>query len=242
MRNLHNVIVSWACLFYVIMLVGVCYPANSIWTEYRPIRSVGSGVLGDIESHLPAGHGYGDPDRITNVHEGTHGINSLLRQKYNQPSFYCLNDRVVLLDEPLTTLNYSKVADMVPVSLRGDVYELYLKQMQRWWEEQPTYVFDEFVAYTNGSVARKQLGIQDRSETVLYSTEFIVYATTVPLAAKSTDAKMRDFLKWNIERVVSMSGVNAYLTKLQTEQDAESLRVYMRRYYGKVWTKKVLGF
>ena len=100
--------------------------STSLWIAYRPIREV-SGyppILTDVESHLPAGHPYDDPDRITTVHECTHGINSLLRAQYGCRAFYVLKDRAVLLDEPATTL--AAVAAQVPPSLRGEVYELYL--------------------------------------------------------------------------------------------------------------------
>jgi hypothetical protein len=214
-----------------------------VWTLFLPLRDVPhlTGILKDVESHLPAGHGYSDPDRITTVHESTHGINSLLRQRYGCPAFYVLNNRAVLMKEPTTTLSYASVANMVPPSLRGEVYHLYLKQMQRWWNFQPTYVFDELTAYSNGAEARKQLGIKDRQETVRYAVEFIVYSSCVPMASHSTDTQMKEFLKWQIERVIALSGRGAYLDKLRTSSDAKELRDWMRNYYGATWTKKVLG-
>ena len=64
----------------------------------RSEKSVGfPEILADVESHLPAGHPYDDPDQITTVHECTHGINSLLRNQYGCPAFYVLKDRAVLI-------------------------------------------------------------------------------------------------------------------------------------------------
>jgi hypothetical protein len=48
--------------------------------------------------------------------------------------------------------------------------------MQQSWNEQPSYVFDEWCAYTNGLEARYRLGIRDRQETGRYAAEFIAYA------------------------------------------------------------------
>ena len=221
----------------------------SIFTVAPPIRNVGDlpPIIADVESHLPAGHVYDDPDQVTTVHECTHVINSLLRNRYNCPAFYVLRNRAVLMQEPATTLSWSTVADQVPVSLRGEVYGLYLKQMQNYWESNPTYVFDEWSAYTNGANARMALGIKDRGETVRYAVEFIVYSMCVPRAAKSTDPQMRAFIMWQTERVLKIvvSSGSArdweYLKKLQADTDAESLRRYIRSYCGAVWARKELG-
>ncbi len=208
-----------------------------------PIREVGnlSPIVADVESHLPAGHPYDDADRITTVHECTHGINSLLRNTYGCPAFYVLENRAFLLKEPATTL--ARVAELVPPSLRGEVYDLYLVRAQRDWNDQPSYVFDEWAAYTNGAEARQQLGIQDRAETVRYMLEFCVYAVCVPEAAQS-DGQLRPFIRWQIERALKLcaaSGIESgYLTRLRTSEDAANLRDFIRDYLGRDWARKVL--
>ncbi len=220
----------------------------AIFTIYLPIRTVENlpPIITDIESHLPKGHPYQDSDYITYVHEGTHGINSRLRGQYNKPAFYILNNRAVIMDEPMITLVYSTVAAQVPKSLRGDVYNLYLRQMRRWWNNQPTYVFDEWVAYTNGAQARQELGITSRKETVRYMLEFVVYSACVPMAANSDDPVMLEFYRWQVSRcmkIYQQSGLESpYLNKLRTAADAENLRIFIRDYCGERWTKKVLGF
>jgi hypothetical protein len=148
------------------------------------------------------------------------------------------------MQQPATTLG--AVAAQVPPSLRGDVYGLYLGRRPQWLESQPTYVFDEWVAYTNGADARRQLGIQDRRETVRYALEFCVYATCVPRASRSDDPQMRAFVMWQMERVLKLyknSGVRSdYLDRLRLDDDAEGLRQYMRDYFGQLWTATTLGF
>lgn len=210
------------------------------WVTFMPVREVSeTGVIGDARSHV-TDNTYDDPDPITTVHESTHGANSLLRNRFGKPAFYVLNNKAVLIDEPTTTL--ADVANIVPPSLRGDVYDLYLIRAQRDWNNQPSYVFDEATAYCNGTVARQQLGIQERSETVRYSTEFCVYSTCVVWASGSKDNQTREFLRWSIERALRFSWRPEYLDTLKNSSDAEGLRKFMRHYYGSTWTKKVFGW
>jgi hypothetical protein len=202
-------------------------------------------VVSDIEGHLNPGHPYRSSDRVGWVHEGTHGVNSQLRNTYKKPGFYVLEDRAVLLDEPNITL--TDVANAVPKSLRGRGYALYLVRMAGSWNRQPTYVFDEWTAYTNGTEARYRRGIQERSDTIESMMDFSVYAICVPMVARSIDPQMRAFLMWHFERALSLYYASGdrpaeSLTRLRTEADAESLRQFARHYFGSQWTQQVLGF
>jgi hypothetical protein len=209
---------------------------------WMPIRVVSDApIIADVQSHLPAGNPYRDSDPITTVHESTHGINSLIRQHYGQPGFYLLNNKAAVISEPKTGL--SKVAQIVPASLRGEVYDLYLIQQRIYWENEPSYVFDEMTAYTNGAEARYELGIAERQETVRYMLEFIVYSACV---AKATpEPQMREFLRYQIERAIAIYHRSAvptsYLNKLQTNTDANELRQFLRDYFGRSWCRKELG-
>src|SRR5574340_868345 len=91
------------------------------WVIYPPQRQPNlQPIVNDVEGHLPQGHPYSDADRITWVHEGTHGINSDLRQLYKHPSFYVLQNNAAVFREP--RVSKSSVAALVPESLRGEVY------------------------------------------------------------------------------------------------------------------------
>jgi len=204
----------------------------------REVRDLGP-VLTDVESHLNPGHPYRDADPLTWTHEGLHGVNSLLRNKHGCPAFYVLENRCVLLQEPKTTL--SKVAAAVPVSLRGRVYRLYLIEQQRYWQNEPSYCFDELTAYAASAEAAKQRKVYDRGATD-FALELTVYSTCVPMVSKSNDPRMKAFLRLEIERVVNLSKHSDYLDQLRAEPDAKALRAFMVRYYGSTWTKKVLGF
>jgi hypothetical protein len=245
------------------------------WKEYPPVRNVSESglgkVLADIESHMPAGHIYRDADKITWGHETTHGINSNIRQKFSanmvsttwnvwrelegKPvyhngrinGFYCLQNRAAVIEEP--KVHIRTVAQMVPQPLRGNVYNLYLVTQAQSWGDTPLYIFDEWVAYTNGSEVRKDLGIQERSETVSQMIEFDIYALTLAMAVKQGDPNYDDkqfkaFLMWNIERSMTFlpeSKSETYLQEFRTGASSASLRDFTKQYCGAEWSKRILG-
>ncbi|RDJ35436.1 MAG: hypothetical protein DWQ19_11510 [Crenarchaeota archaeon] len=248
------------------------------WVNYPPLREVTNlgKVLSDIESHMPAGHIYRDSDKITWAHETTHGINSNLRQKYSRSyggrdvwgrsawkeidgkpvfhngrinGFYCLDNKAAIIEEPPTTMQAA--AALVPQSLRGPVYNLYMVQQARSWGDTPLYIFDEWSAYQNGSACRADLEIQERSETVSQMLEFDVYALALAMAVKKQapnydDSQFKRFLMWSLDRSFKLykgeSRAQSYLQAWKTSPDAEDLRQFTREYCGQEWTKKVLGF
>lgn len=242
------------------------------WPKVRSVDGNLGKVLGDIEAHMPAGHIYKDSDKITWGHETTHGINSNIRNRnqkwvvaYTKPffffrkkylvksaervnGFYCLEDRAAVIIEPPTTIRAA--AAKVPQSLRGGVYQLYLVQQAGGWNDTPLYIFDEWVAYTNGSEVRKDLGITSRAETVTYMMEFNVYAMSLAMVVKEKggydDTQFKAFLMWNIERSVRIYNseveATAYLNKLRNNSDAENLRSFARSYFGAEWCKEIIGF
>lgn len=250
------------------------YPAQ------RNITNLGK-VLSDIEGHMPANHIYKDDDKITWGHETTHGINSNLRMKFSSRTnsygkvqflgtwvdnvygnkvfksyarvngFYILENKAVIIDEPDTTIE--TVARLVPKSLRGGVYNLYMIDQAKSWNDTPLYIFDEWTAYTNGSEVRLDLNIKERSETILHMLEFNVYALCLAQACKTSDIQFKNYLKWNIERSMRLyldskeklgnsEKHDAYLETMKTSSDADFFRSFTREYLSPIWTKKVLGF
>lgn len=232
------------------------YPEPN-WMKYPPIKkhkSENGVVLDDIRSHIDDGGYYNDSDLITAGHETTHGINSVIRNKYYQGkptnAFYCLEDRAIILNEPKTRIEV--VARAVPKSLRGSVYKLYLvDQAASGWGDRALYICDEWVSYTNGSAVRKDLQIKKRAETVRYMLEFDVYVMTLAKVLQEEESSydsydFKNFIRWNIERSMKIYNeedeAKIYLEKLRTESDADGLRSFARNYFGLEWCKKVFGF
>lgn len=130
-----------------------------MWHHYSRKRQVDiPGFLGDIESHLEPNHPYKDDDKVTWTHEGTHGINSDLRNNYHLASAYLLNNTAFGMTD-ITYWKLSDVAKEVPQDLRGDIYKLYMVEQQRYWNDTPCYVIDELSAYLNGTRSGHELKV-----------------------------------------------------------------------------------
>ena len=182
----------------MIKLIIISLLAVNGWVDVKPIRDAnGNDIISDVQNHLPANNIYNSTDKITAVHESTHGINARLSVLHNKPAFYILNNRAFVFDEISTTLD--QTAEKIPKALRGSVYNLYVIRSQRWWNDQPSYLFNEFTAYTNGSIAREQLKIRDRTETVEQMLQMVVYSYYV---ATTNDSKI--FWKWQTKRALAI--------------------------------------
>jgi hypothetical protein len=184
------------------------------WPRVREVQNPSLGVvLGDIESHMPAGHHYRDANKMTWAHETTHGINANIRNSIQQTrerfnGLYVLQDRAVVLREPGITIQ--DVAKIVPEALRGPSYKLYLIDQTHSWGDRPLYLMDEWVAYTNGSEAGKELNLYGWYFELLQAHNFNVYCMCMAMCVQRdvsdyNDTEMRKFMMWNIERVFRLS-------------------------------------
>ena len=231
------------------------------WLRLPPIKpkdSILGNVLSDIESHMPDGHPYKNPAKITWAHETTHGINSAIRnasQKPNYNGFYCLEDKCILIQEP--PIKITDVASAVPNSLRGRIYGLYLVQQAGQWNNTPLYLCDEWIAYTNGSACGldlKSLGLWNEGNagyTIEQALEFNFYCLTLAALINSRcpmydDVNFRAFLIWNFERVLYFTKIakqyaefnnnsDAQLNTFLNAQDCIELRAFARNYLGDVF-------
>ncbi len=224
-------------------------------------------VLRDIINHEAPGDTNDYRDKVTIAHETTHGINAYIRRlaqtskKLN--GFYVLENRAVLIEEPNITKN--QIAPFVPASLRSRRYNTYIAGMPD-WDDTPLYVWDEWVAYTNGGEAavnqvRQGLWNDGWRDAVAGQMEFCVFAIATAMAVKKNDPgyfyanlQFRSFLAWNLER--SMSTVragramkefryedqDAYYENLRLSADAEDLRSFTRELFGGEWACSVMGF
>ncbi len=186
------------------------------WTNFPPIQpNLPKGDLGetlhDIETHLQAGHLYRDDDRITWAHETTHGINSRIRNESGKGSthngLYCLQNRAVLIKEP-EGITLTDIAKAVPREVRGRVYDLYLVQQARHWNDKPLYVYDEWIAYTNGTITALEYlwsGTlkEPRLGTLHNMMEFTIYSLCLLSIVQNPDQQLKAFTTWNLDRVMS---------------------------------------
>jgi hypothetical protein len=227
-------------------------------------------VLIDIAEHLPASYGdeYWDSDLMTAGHETTHGINSELRNNWNKTGkkangFYVLEDRAAIIVEP--NIRKSDCAPFIPASLHGPRYDLYIVG-QTEWDDTPTYVFDEWTAYTNGaavSVDLVQHGLYHGgwTDAVFGELEFVVYSTAIAQAVQKGDptywssadgTQFKEFIAFNVKRAMdnyrigskmsdyTWADQDTYLSNMKTSADAADWRAFVNSLFGDAWVSTVI--
>jgi len=227
------------------------------WTNYPPKGNRTSGkcdIWIDVMNHASGSESYSGNGPCTEVHETLHGI---CKRESNKYGIYCMDDKMVWVEDLNTTLN--TVANNVPKSLRGRTYNLYLRQQQQYFNSEPIYIFDEWIAYAGGTacaidMTESQGWTQQRWDTVLFMREFDVYALTLAMTVKPEDEQFKNMLGWQLERSAKLykearkhpnlthKWQDEYMEKWKTSSDAEGLRQSTRDYLGEEWTKRVLGF
>ncbi len=223
----------------------------------------------DVIRHLPLSYGntYYDSDKVTYVHETTHGINAHLRNNFNNTgkkanAFYVGSNNAAIIVEP--NIWKSDANAFVPQSLRELRYSTYLTGASE-WNDTPLYLFDEWVAYTNGTQAAVNLVQEGKWNTgwrdTFGSLEFVVYAFALAMAVEQKDAayfasyaQFREFLKWNAERAMSLyqqaktmpefswNKMDDYHGKMKTSPDAAAWRAFVKKTFGDSWALSVMGF
>lgn len=167
--------------YLCILTLFVCSTAQAQWEQSMPIREAAyDSVLREIEERMPIQHGYRSTDKMTHVHETTHGLNSRLRQRHtgmNCAYIVRLGGLFILLPEPNITLK--QIADNIPEDMRGATYRLYLEQQRKYWNKQPLYVLDEFASYYNCTVYGLETKVKDHARingSILHTLQFLYYA------------------------------------------------------------------
>ncbi len=189
---------------------------SAFWRHYNPQGSVnGQGILQEVLTRCDAQgrqNAY-EPDLVTYCHEATHQLNGRIRNTLpgNWNAFYVGGDNglCAILPEPRVTLE--QAAQFVPQNLRTDTFQLYFVQMSQYWNNQPLYILDEWVAYTNGAQAAKELRV-DPHGTNERAVWFCTYADCVLRAVETYDPsythteQLREFIRWHKGRVNGLTG------------------------------------
>lgn len=236
-------------------LLLLCVCGEPAWIDVPVVRPMeqykGSTVLADIESRMPANHQYAFPLMpMTWAHETTHGLNSNLRSgKPGFNVFYVLNGKAMIIKEPRGRL--FAVAKMIPPSLRGPSFQLYLIEQRRYWDDTPTYMLDEWVAYINGSCCGREVSENGWHFELLQAINFAVYSLAMAQSVSASDptydhTQLREFVKYNAGRVrwlidrLEESGdddthvrqIRAYLAAWRTGTESAILRAFALDYLG----------
>jgi hypothetical protein len=179
------------------------------------IRPAWGDVCNDVWMHTTKADIYVDSDIVTTAHEVTHKVNNDIRldhQGYN--GFYLLKDLAYRIKEPATTIR--EVASKVPKELIGRIFKLYLVDQAGAWNNQPLYICDEWVAYTNGTACGLDLEVKGllkskRADTVGNMLEMTAYSMTLFNLLREKDSELSDFYSCQLDRVMVY-----YVQALQT--------------------------
>ena len=236
------------------------------WPVQTSVTNSGWGsVLTDVMQHCPPSEAYYTDDKVTQAHESTHGIDTHLGLTYTSwvgwNAFYVLEGRALLLAEP--GIRKAVVAPYVPQRFRRSRYDLYLVN-QTAWDDHPLYIWEEWIAYTNGTAAgvdQAQQGLWSGGwrDACMGTLEFVVYGLAVGLAVEELDPEyfedepaFRPFLAFSLRRALEVyrecavissfawETQDAYYQDLRSGAVAEPLRAFMRRTYGDEFTEEVL--
>jgi hypothetical protein len=223
------------------------FPTLKIYTYKITKNNNYSSYYNDVVEHVRPNEVFQDSDKITTIHETNHQLNSNLRQivrkNYKTPinCFYILGDNYVVLKEPPITLN--DIAIRVPKSLRGNGYQLYLIDQQRYWQNEPLYILDEWICYVNSTMAGIELRVEEGGR-LAKCAEFNTYALVLLqcsyLKLNEEDKKqLVDFVHLYTNRVRSLlelaktrdyNAKNAenILSTMLTSEDCQNLRQFIK--------------
>ncbi|MHC4264355.1 MAG: hypothetical protein ACYSUK_00260 [Planctomycetota bacterium] len=183
------------------------------WWTFKPLRDYNrTDICADVDAHMPIGHQYRNDDKITWTHETTHAINSIIRglcgETGNVNAFYVGKDRCIVLKEP-KNFKLSTIAEMIPQKYRGHMYQLYLVDQQRWWNNEPLYVLDEWTSYCNGTqyAIEHNYGLDRRAGDIQNTQIMTYFASVLWKAIEKYDPDYVDmerfkiFVTWQNKRV-----------------------------------------
>lgn len=216
---------------------------------YKTIKesTVSSKILNDLETHIRPNHPYRDNNLVTWAHETTHGINADLRNTYGGSCYYLLDGQFARIKN-VSNKKISQVAAAVPDVLRDHLYNLYLVQQRADWENEPYYILDEWVAYSNGCALRNELQMDENASEVMHMMQFCVFAGY--LCMIDNNKELIDFVKMNTHRSFNlywrspgnMSDVNKYLAAVRSHSKLEPWRAHMKNTFGIKWCNTIWGF
>ena len=221
--------------------------------KYRSLDS--NSIYSDVLSHSKQ-KPYGDKHgRYTNVHETAHGIHSELRNEHQSlfdypiNAFYCLDGKAVILPEPKIKLRH--VSKYIPEILRSYRHKTYLIEQLKYWDDQPTYLLDEWSCYLLGS----ECAVDDHSnnmplektDAISGSLEFSIYSIALAISIKEHDAnywentpQFKEFVKYNLVRSEKVFNTGCDIPAFQYKEqdrlreallnhpDAEPIRTFLK--------------
>lgn len=216
----------------------------------EPTRVSGyKGIIGELEDRMPLDHAYRDKNLITWAHETTHGLNSRLRMAnrgwecYYVGSIGKRNGCYYRLKNP-RTMRLSQV--YVPPLLEGKTYKTYLGN--RSWDDNPLYLLDEWVAYTNGTICLLERPVKETYQSEPESMmELMVYSWCMLASLDPKDKDINLFVRLASERSLRIwaaaikAGIRPGTEHIKAALAEPYLIDNLTKRLGKEWCKLWLG-
>lgn len=199
-------------------------------------------IFSDVLSHSPQKPWGNDGGRHINVHETAHGIHSDLRNeyekllKYRLNAFYSLNGNVIILKESNITIRH--VVKFVPLKLRSYRWNLYFVEKLPDWNDQPSYILDEWVAYILGSKCAVEDNNKNiatiKSDAVSGCLDFSIYAVAFAMAVKTHDneywknnPQFKEVIKYYLIQAEKTLGEGLEIEAFNSEQQDNLYRNFL---------------
>lgn len=235
--------------------------ANSLSQEYKEVpikqnRSSESSFFAEILNRTPTVNN--DGSRGTSAHENIHFINAEYSNLTfgKQRAFYITGEkRVFYSTRPRLFKN--DVRAFVPAALRGARYVTYIEQQQG-WNDVPTYIMDEWVAYIGGGMVAledfENKTHRDISDRISGALEFSVYTVALCMAIQEKDPEFwqrenafRGFVKDMLDKSYDLFQRGRFVRDFQSQKqedffdalqkspEAAKIRDFLREWFDGVW-------
>jgi len=227
--------------------------------ELRDVEHASWGpILRDLARHIEHDGPWLADELSTAAHESTHLMNTQINRAHNQRwgqanAFYALNDCGILMPEP--KVRKSDAAAYLPDSMRGLRFAQYITGQES-WDDVPTYIFDEWIAYTHGSAAALELRDNGnwgdkRSDALAGQVEFTAYGLALGMAVRDLDptyfaaeTAFVQFVAWNARRSLDQYRAgrdddrwpseesHAIYAAMRDSADGAAMRAFVTEVYG----------
>lgn len=226
---------NYIVLLFSPLLISAQIPMATCWVIFPkqkdfPYDERLGTFLQDLEQHLPEKYQkrYQHKENInTWSHETTHGINAHLRIVYQgNNGLYVGNNLAIILKEPPITLEL--VSRYIPDNLKNFRFKTYLLQQQRFFNDTPVYLYDEWVSYTNAAITSLEIAQfekdSNKTDCANGMIEFNVYAAAVLVAVKElkvnyNSKNLARFYLWNYNRTKKIFSNTREIPHLNYDDD-----------------------
>jgi hypothetical protein len=156
-------------------------------------------TLRDVASRLPPGTDAKDADLVTYAHEGTHFLS-----QGRQESHGIYMGKGLRVYVPVPRLRTSDVFDAQPPERRTSIWQTYRDQGNtEYWRYRPTMVLDEWNAYRMGCLARSELALKTRAETIRHCVTMAEIALLLHTMSRTVDGypveELGDFCRLHLD-------------------------------------------